>query len=106
MSAYASHIVLLQRHFDKAAGAPAVRKDHAAAEDGHGHAPALMQLLQLHLARPLAAAVPACMLAHALSPCIFILPSSPHVLIKSAAFAGKHNGMHLMEKNWKLCAKQ
>ena len=38
---------------------PAVREDHAAAEDGDGHAIALMQLLQLHLARPLAAAVPA-----------------------------------------------
>ena len=37
----------------------AVRQDHAAAEDGHGHAVALVQLLQLHLARPLGAAVPA-----------------------------------------------
>ena len=38
---------------------PAVREDHAAAEDGDGHAAALVQLLQLHLARPLAAAIPA-----------------------------------------------
>ena len=43
----------------KPQGAPAVREDHAAAEDGHGHAAELMQLLQLHLARPLGAAVPA-----------------------------------------------
>ena len=51
--------------------APAVREDHAAAENGHGHAPAIVQLLQLRLARPLAAAIPACMHAHALSPCNF-----------------------------------
>lgn len=42
------------------AGVPAVRKDHAAAENGDGDAVALAQLLQVHLAGPLAAAVPAC----------------------------------------------
>ncbi len=38
---------------------PAVREDHAAAKDGDGDAVALVKLLQLHLTRPLAAAVPA-----------------------------------------------
>ena len=34
-------------------------KDHAAAEHGDGHPELLVQLLQLHLCRPLAAPVPA-----------------------------------------------
>ena len=37
----------------------AVCQDHAAAEDGDRHAKVAVQLLQLHLGRPLAAAVPA-----------------------------------------------
>lgn len=36
-----------------------VRQDHAAAEDLDGNTPALVQLLEKHLHRPLAAAVPA-----------------------------------------------
>ena len=36
----------------------AVREDHAAAEDGDGDAELLVQLLQLHLRRPLAGPVP------------------------------------------------
>ena len=35
-----------------------MRQDHAAAEDRHRHPILLVQLLQLHLGRPLCAAVP------------------------------------------------
>ena len=51
--------MLLHAHKVDAPRAPAVREDHAAAEDEDGHAVALVQLLQLHLARPLSGTIPA-----------------------------------------------